>query len=171
MVGREVTPMRRWQNGSINAFTLSHKSGVLRLPPLTYIYTCPPTCTYGGERMCASVHLWKERDVEAPTLYGKSPLWGIRLLVAKHRYIAFGVAQRVTLSFAYPPIQLYPALFSPWWLRAHAHVCKPRAYNTYFQAHSASWAFESVAATRPAVTRINISQIPATRGHRDLAFL
>ena len=39
MVGREVTPMRWWQNGSINAFTLSHKSGVLRLPPLTYTRT------------------------------------------------------------------------------------------------------------------------------------
>lgn len=119
------------------------------------------------KRLYASAHLWKERDVEAPPLYGKSPLWGIRLLVAKHRYIAFGVAQRGTLSSAYPPIQPYAPLFSSSLslslslarsLRTHTYRHIPaRAYNTYLPR--AYWRFLSfwkrAAASRVFVTRIN----------------
>ena len=122
------------------------------------------------KRLYASAHLWKERDVEAPPLYGKSPLWGIRLLVAKHRYIAFGVAQRGTLSSAYPPIQPYAPLFSSSLslslarsfarsLRTHTYILhiSARAYNTYlaraYQRFLSFW--KRAAASRVFVTRIN----------------
>lgn len=54
-------------NGTINAFALSRKSGVLQLAPLTCI------------KAAGAKHRFTR----------KSPLWGIRLLVAKHQYIAF----------------------------------------------------------------------------------
>lgn len=158
MIGREVTPMRWWQNGSINAFTLSYKSGVLRLPPLTYTRT-PLRARYARytmKRLYASAHLWKERDVEAPPLYGKSPLWGIRLLVAKHRYIAFGVAQRGTLSSAYPPIQPYAPLFSSSRsLRTHARAHNDLHAAYIMHTYTRITLSELLKASHVFVTRIN----------------
>lgn len=59
MVGREVTPTRRaavLANGSINAFTLSHKSAVLRLAPLNvYVHSRAHTHTHVDACMCVCV--------------------------------------------------------------------------------------------------------------------
>lgn len=96
-------------------------------------------------------------------LYGKSPLWVIRLLVAKHRYIAFGVAQRASL----PPRLRHPRVvlavrMCTWYVLVCVCVCDRYGEFTFLSlfrtrvsvrtriycniaalsAHGASWALE-----------------------------
>ena len=134
-----------------------------------------------------------------PALYGKSPLWVIRLLVAKHRYIAFGVAQRATLC---PPrihiyIRIQYVSFFPSFMRTSVYVCTYThththaracfiyiyiyiyiwntrcAYNTVVPSVSRFLSFwkhrDHIAGRRRAVRRINIYEPPLRADTTDFA--
>lgn len=123
-------------NGSINAFTFRHKSAVPRASGTVKnirVHICVHSLvTRARVRvcvcMCALARCRKERERttrSARLLYGKSPLWVIRLLVAKHRYIAFGVAQRASLppSLPLPPPCCVLPIYIHTYICIYAHIC------------------------------------------------
>lgn len=95
------------RNFTINAFTQDYKSATTRLAALCRTHSCTRmhTCIEKVYRGVIRAAIAKRRPTD--TLSGftrKSLLWGIRLLVAKHRYIAFRIAQRASV-WAAAPIQ------------------------------------------------------------------
>lgn len=55
-------------------------------------FFCERVCIHTSYTLACTENRWSTESTKARSvavaLYGKSPLWGIRLLVAKHRYIA-----------------------------------------------------------------------------------
>jgi hypothetical protein len=100
------------------------------------VCVCVCGCVGGWVGGCVSVGARCRKERERTTrsarpLYGKSPLWVIRLLVAKHRYIAFGIAQRASLP---PRLRRPHALHSPRCMHTHTHT---HVYYTYFVRNTA----------------------------------